>query len=349
MKGKQVTWINCAKSVAILAVMLDHTYGMLYMNLHVRSMTHFAVSLFILLSGITSYMTGEKYKSTGWLKTFWGKIKRILVAYLVASLIYSMVMTRGFHLGELLLSIIHFNASGPLYYVALYIQLMFIYYPLYRLLRWIPKSPRGYCVEILLGVAFLAFGIWSTDFTNILGIAGGGGRLLGGTFLFLFYLGMTAEKHQWFLPDSRGRLWLIFGFSFPTVLIAEALVYSNETQINGLFWQQENTNPPGFLLMGVAICILFLCFSGFSLLECSRLHLIPGVIGRLGRHTLYLFLYHRLFLDTVNHFLRFYLHGWMKWTLYFAVMLVGPMIVEWIFRKCRTGICELRERRSKNT
>lgn len=59
MKYKsQIAWLNGAKFVAILAVMVDHTNGVLYSNWSIAYASYFSVSLFIILAGMTSYFSG---------------------------------------------------------------------------------------------------------------------------------------------------------------------------------------------------------------------------------------------------------------------------------------------------
>lgn len=41
---REVKWINCAKLVAILAVMTDHTYSLLYTDLGINMLSYFSVS-----------------------------------------------------------------------------------------------------------------------------------------------------------------------------------------------------------------------------------------------------------------------------------------------------------------
>lgn len=52
----QVAWVNGAKLVAMLAVLVDHTNGVLYTSQEVALASYFSVALFILLSGMASYM-----------------------------------------------------------------------------------------------------------------------------------------------------------------------------------------------------------------------------------------------------------------------------------------------------
>ena len=55
------TWIDCAKAIAIMAVAVDHCNGMLYTNPIIAQASYFSVSLFVLLSGLTAWLS-DTYK-----------------------------------------------------------------------------------------------------------------------------------------------------------------------------------------------------------------------------------------------------------------------------------------------
>lgn len=54
---KRIVWIDCAKMVAICAVVLDHSYGTLYSNSILGKLTYFSVGLFVLLLGVSSFIS----------------------------------------------------------------------------------------------------------------------------------------------------------------------------------------------------------------------------------------------------------------------------------------------------
>ena len=60
MEKKQITWLNGAKLMAILAVMVDHTNGMLYTKPDVAYASYYSVSLFVILLGMTSYLSDSR-------------------------------------------------------------------------------------------------------------------------------------------------------------------------------------------------------------------------------------------------------------------------------------------------
>ncbi len=52
---QEIKWINCAKAVAVFAVLIDHTNGILYTNANIAMASYYLVSLFILISGMLSF------------------------------------------------------------------------------------------------------------------------------------------------------------------------------------------------------------------------------------------------------------------------------------------------------
>lgn len=44
-------WVDCCKAMAIIAVLVDHTNGILYTNQYVGRASYYSVGLFVLFSG----------------------------------------------------------------------------------------------------------------------------------------------------------------------------------------------------------------------------------------------------------------------------------------------------------
>ena len=141
--NREIEWINFAKFIAIVAVLFNHSYGVLYFNERICTLSYFSVSLFILISGILSYKSIIKHQLS-WFKTFWRSIKKIIIAYLVSTLIYYVWINKFFDLSQYTQLILNFNISGPFYYVALYIQLMLISKPLFNIIDKIPMTKKRY-------------------------------------------------------------------------------------------------------------------------------------------------------------------------------------------------------------
>ncbi len=91
---KEIKWINCAKLVAILAVMIDHTNGILYTNPDIAMLSYFSVSLFIIISGMMSFFSNERHEELKWFQIFIRSSKNILLAYLIANAVYLIYITK---------------------------------------------------------------------------------------------------------------------------------------------------------------------------------------------------------------------------------------------------------------
>ena len=188
---KQIQWINIAKFFAIVAVLVDHTNGILYSNQNVAYGSYFSVTLFIFLSGITIYGSSERNRDKKASLVLWNRVKKIFLPYAIAVFVYMIVMNTGkFIFTDYVTYLIHFNISGPHYFVLLYIQLLCVVPILFRLLEWAnERKGKGIFFFILL-ILIVVLSIWTTNSTDILGIYGGGGKLFGGTYLIVFFLGM---------------------------------------------------------------------------------------------------------------------------------------------------------------
>lgn len=84
---KRIYWIDIAKLAAILAVIVDHTNGILYTNQLVAYSSYYSVSLFILVMGITTYWSIENKKISMKQRCII-KCTEILEPYLFATFLY---------------------------------------------------------------------------------------------------------------------------------------------------------------------------------------------------------------------------------------------------------------------
>lgn len=61
----RIKWVDCAKAMAIMGVIMDHTNGLLYTNQAIAYASYFAVGVFILLAGIMAYKTTPVVRGGG--------------------------------------------------------------------------------------------------------------------------------------------------------------------------------------------------------------------------------------------------------------------------------------------
>ena len=136
----KISWISAAKFVAILAVLTDHTNRVLYVNQDIAMGSYFSVSLFIILSGMTSYMSIQRHQM-GWFQTFLHLSRKIVEAYCISVFIYQIVAYRYFDFLTYFKILLSFN--GPRYFVLLYLQLVFVAKAMYSMVNYAEKFAGG--------------------------------------------------------------------------------------------------------------------------------------------------------------------------------------------------------------
>lgn len=94
----RIQWIDFMKAIAIFAVLVDHTYGVLYTNLKISRASFFSVTLFILISGVTSYTSFLRRKDIPYGEDLKRKLKAILIPYGIATAVYGIIAIRYFDL-----------------------------------------------------------------------------------------------------------------------------------------------------------------------------------------------------------------------------------------------------------
>lgn len=344
----RIIWLDFAKAIAILAVMVDHTHVYLYNNLNIAFATYFSVSLFILVMGITTYMSESKHMNVD----VWSRIKnrllKIICPYMVATLLYSLAIDRMFDLKSFLVRLLYCNASDPLYYVSLYVQLVFANIILYQFVRICDGYQYGWLYKALVGIIIIVVSSVTTLHSNILGIYGGGGRLFGGTYLILSYIGMVMSP----LLFKKWKT-IVYVIVFVVTSILWIFYYRfigrDVFHIESGFPFGGGINPPGITLMPYSVVILLWCFSIVSICEKKGLFVIK-IIDRvkiIGENSLYVFLYHKLILD---YFLEPYTNIeniWTKRLFYYLCMIGIPIIGIKLYLEVKKRYIQIR-RKSEN-
>ncbi|MCM1263985.1 MAG: acyltransferase [Butyrivibrio sp.] len=327
-------WINVSKCMAILAVMANHTYNMLYTNIKWAYCSFYSVSLFVLIMGITWYWS-YKHSIDKLKNKVMRRIRTIMIPYGIAVIIYHVTLYESFDFITVLNSFIHFNISGPHYYVFLYLQLLLVSPMIYRFVAWTNGGGNKRIVlQLIGGIGIVGIATWTTNNSNILDIPLGGGKLLGGTYLILLYIGMlTADWYDKINLTSRilnGICIIIFG---GLVFLTGRFIYVDCFNLDTKFPFGPGTNPPGISLMIYSLAIMFLIFYIVKFMEQFPFKFVNGVISifdYIGRHTLYIFLYHMYFLDYYLTKADFGSNKVISAVIYFTVMIGGSILFEHI-------------------
>ena len=116
MTKNRLKWISGVKFVAILAVVIVHCNGIMYTNNYIAMATSFSVTLFILLSGIGTYISYKRNPdrpiSVSLIKVF-----PLIKSYAIATVILYFLYRRQFIFTDLIRHLLSFDIEGTFYFV----------------------------------------------------------------------------------------------------------------------------------------------------------------------------------------------------------------------------------------
>lgn len=165
--------------MAIIAVIVDHCYGVLYNNILILHASRFSVGLFIILSGYTSLYANEK----GRRRNIGHQLKaigRMYLQYAIATLVIFLYSSHFFDLKNYMYYVLNFSLSAHFYYLVFFFQLVFIAPLLIRLCKFCDSFKRKYLCHFSVGVVLCYISSLSIRYTHILPVYGAGEYLFGG-------------------------------------------------------------------------------------------------------------------------------------------------------------------------
>ena len=330
----RIKWIDTAKFIAIIAVLTDHLSMPLQFSRQIQTSSYFSVSLFILLTGFTTFLSFSNTTSqlTNAVKK---RIINILLPYTLATFIIHCFIHCGFDLAIFVQQWYLFNTSSPHYFVLLYVLLMLISPILFNLIKYIRNripnisQPIAHIVALLIIIFISRFTNAHTNIANIYGI-----RLLGGSYLICLYLGMLfAAYYDEFLVliQNRKSSCILFFLSSFTLYFMITKLFHEEYIFDSCNPLCSNVNPPGLTIITTSIVIMFeICLidSFCEHINNRALNVIRVPFSYVGKHTLYIFLYHMFLFE-------FFLVKTIPDTLpkpivpiYYVILIVVPILIQ---------------------
>jgi len=203
-KPKNYLWLDLLKGIAMIAVVVDHLFSY-YQNLTIQYHTGFHVSLFILIAGFTSAISIQNRGGVVNFSYICQRIKKVFIPYLIATLVYCLYFGY-FDLATIFKKIYTFSVAGPLYFVFFYIQLISISYLLFKIVN----HQKSKLFDIPLIIIFYFLSVFFNKYKIINSFYGGSGVLFGGSFFFLFVLGIFAKKYEQIFENKKINLGLLF-------------------------------------------------------------------------------------------------------------------------------------------
>ena len=275
------------------------------------------------------------------------KCLKILIPYSVAVFVFEIADDYCFSLSNYLTKLIHFNAVLAHYYVLLYLQLMI----LAPILCWLAITYRKAIQTILIFAILIIISIYTTNYTDLLSVYGGGGVLFGGTYLLLFYFGMIVSRERDFFERIGRFAYGIIPLIIALIVLWVRFICHDRLRLDSKLMFGRGYNPPSvsFSVYAVLVFLLLILLGSICVKPCFLTRVL-GRISILGKHTLYIFLYHMLFLSNNDRLMR-KLHiidflnnnMWMKRIWLFTMMICGSILIEMLFHYLGSKIEQIYE------
>lgn len=329
LRVKRKRWLDCTKAVAIIAVIVDHTYGVLHGDKILLYASFFSVGLFVLTAGFVVNI--DRVKSFSYQAK---KVGKMFLQYAIATAIVLFCVERFFDLKQYIMHLLNFSITPSYYYMLFFIQLILIS-PLLAFWFRICECRRG---RMLFHVITLLVLCWMASifvrYTYVLPVWGGGQYIFGGTYIVLYYIGILISNLKIF-DISRWSLKTRIVTSIITLLVFGALVWARVSdnlvidKVLSPYWG-EGINPPSIQAMLLAMAVFIGCYAFFTLLvevNCNMIKYLLRILEIVGQNTLYVFLYHLLVRDILRKLLSNYISIWFIRVLIFISMITLPVIV----------------------
>ena len=328
MKSERNVWIDIAKTVAIIGVVFQHLRGWAYDNTTVYNLILYAVALFVLTGG---YNIMKSYLRTGHVSVL-KRIFSMVIAYVIATLFYSLYegeITNPVYIAH---SITHFDACAPMYYVAVYIWLM-IATPVLAVTLG-RKQGRNRFIRFVTGLILVVIvSYYTTSYIDILGIILGGGKILAGPWLLFHYLGMSVALYEEEIVKNLCKP--VFLGANTVILIAWQYVFvfkGYAGSVPAIFGYED-------ILISWAtlpeVLLILIWFIQISVITGNKENTVLRLMAVPGKYSLYIFLYHILFLKIyVTHMLTMMLnisHLLNRITL-IAYVFICPILLGYLMK-----------------
>ncbi|MNW40483.1 Acyltransferase family protein [compost metagenome] len=277
----ELRWINFLKGLSIIAVVLDHLYGIIYSSPNAHLLTIFSVTLFVVLSGVTSAISNERS-----VLTFSDYIKKkfisIFIPYLIATFVYHIYSNNYYFNFDLFFSqIIKFNAADPFYFIFFYLQLIFLSRFLYKLFLNRPVYQQAGLLLIIYLICE-----YTNNYTQLPYVLGAG-KLFGGSYLFAFCVGIVFYINYKSISKIT-RKWYALTLIFSAAVLVCFIKYD--------LIQKSWANPPNKYTLFYSLFVAIFFISLFELSRRLWVNKLYLPIEWIGKFSLYTFLYHLLFI-----------------------------------------------------
>lgn len=339
---KRINWIDCAKLIAMIGVILRHGQGMIYESTVLKYTSYYAVPLFVILSGMSAWYSAKRSDWQFSMKKQLLKILSLFGSYAFAVLVYQIYRERFFDAWTYLQNLAGFNISGPFYFFVFYFQLVLISPVLIGWYRFCMKRKCSMIWNLCTIIVFAILGAIFVNFTYIHPAHGGSQYLFGGTFLLIFYLGIVFAGREMYSISAKCQN--ILGFASICCWILWLVLLNNKKlsfdQWLEPFWG-SGSNPSGFNDTIFAIFTLFSCYFIFSKIDRVKKQWSMRLMKWMcvvGKSTLYIFMYHMLVMELVYEYVIMYINNGVVRFGGFLVTLLLPVMMKYVIERMKNAM-----------
>lgn len=313
--------------------MVQHVNDTLYINQRVVDSVLWVVAAFVILGGYNTMLSWERKGNIDVTR----KLLKILIPYVICTCIYMVWENRFFSVEAVLQKVIHFNAAGPLYFVAVYVQLVIVSPFLIGCINW-AEEKRKFVRQISILIMILLISHLSTHYTDIFGIIIGGGNLFSGFWLIFWYIGMlfAAEKRE--IKVGQKKI-ISFVLLILCLLWEYIFVFKN---LNDIFREKYGnmfhmTVQLTWWNALEAFLIILFFKEVIELIETKEIKTVTvclKLVSYIGKNSFCIFMYHILFRDICYTYFPVG-NIWIRRIICFGFMIGGSIMINYFLRRLK--------------
>lgn len=323
--------------MAIIGVVIDHCFGILYSNSYIIHASLFSTGLFVLLSGFSSYDASIGGRRI----SFKYQCKRIGVLYIqyaIATFVLVLYYNRFFDLKTYITDLLCFSVQAPYYFLLFFFQLKIVYPFLEAWCRICSRQQFSFIWHICTLAVTGLVSSFCICYTYVLPVHGGGQYLFGGTYLLLYYIGIVFAASG-ILELIKRKLKVVLCCGIFLSLTHVYLSRNGKLIIDTYFttYLGDGSNPPGIQIIMYTIFVfltLFACLQCLKEMEWGKR--VVNFFSWYGKFTMSVFMYHLLVKDfIISTFPVIEKNIWMLRVVLFLSMLGVPVLFAVVLKRIK--------------
>lgn len=324
-------WIDFIKGISIIGVIILHTQALGFQE-NSKLIAYYCVHLFVVVGGVNLFNSMERKNITSYdYKFVLNNIKKLLVQYLIASIVCTLYYKHFIDAKSFIRALIYFTSSPQFYFLAFYFQLIVLSPLLYLCIKKL--ITRNIPKNILFILTLLIISVLLTHYTFVFETVGGGEKFLfGGSYVLSFGLGMLFSSLKIEITSkSKNFIALIIMFVCTTGYIYFILNYPLLHELSSvLFFTEQDILRISYAL--ILFLFAFIFYSFFNHFGSKNFLFLLKPIELFGKYSMSIFLYHWI----INDFLNKIFNNNHKYVLIILLAeLFVPILVKFIFDRIR--------------